>query len=483
MNPFSYPSFIPYQMMNKIFLLPLILFIFSLSNAFAETLPNDAKTFDATTFTLQNGMQVIVIPNHRAPVITHMIWIRAGAADEPESVSGVAHFLEHLMFKGTKKEEPGAYSKKIRAIGGDDNAFTGQDYTAYFATLPSSQLDLIMSLERDRLENLTPPLPHIESEKKVIIEERRQRTENDPYGPLYEQINAYLFASTPYDNPVIGWMKDMEKLTYHDVQAFYKTWYTPQNMILILSGDITPERAQKMATAYYADLKQKELPQRQRLSPPIHPAQTTLRFESDQIAQSALIMAWRVPSYAEAPQDAIAFDLVQNILAGGNWAPLYQELVVRQKIAVSVSMDYDGNSLNGGSFWISATPAPGITLDTLQKAIWKTLASLPQYLTPAAQERATTRLLDQVTFMRDSVSGPAMIVGQAMTTGLSLEDVQSWPARVRSIPLKTITHTFEQFLSKTGGVYGPPLITEVIAKNPAGGASVPSLLPFKGPHS
>lgn len=135
MNPFSYPSFIPYQMMNKIFLLPLILFIFSLSNAFAETLPNDAKTFDATTFTLQNGMQVIVIPNHRAPVITHMIWIRAGAADEPESVSGVAHFLEHLMFKGTKKEEPGAYSKKIRAIGGDDNAFTGQDYTAYFATL------------------------------------------------------------------------------------------------------------------------------------------------------------------------------------------------------------------------------------------------------------------------------------------------------------------------------------------------------------
>lgn len=426
----------------------ILYFVLLTFHAYAE--PTDpqksSSVFNAKTFTLKNGLQIVVVENHRVPIVTHMLWVRAGGADEPESVGGVAHFIEHLMFKGTPTTPPGDYSRRVRILGGQDNAFTSQDYTAYFATMPREHLPTLMQMERDRFLHLLPHKDHITSEHEVIMEERRQRTENDPLGPLYEQMNAYLFASTPYDNPVIGWMDDMKRLTWDDAQTFKKTWYTPNNMILILSGDITVKDARELAQKYYGDWKSHAVPERRRLSPPPQPAPATLTFTSDKINQPQAMMAWRVPSYRQDAKTALALQVMTEMLDGGASTPLYQTLVVKNKIASGVSLSYDADSWDGASLWLAATPAPGITPEKLAEQMMAAFKTAAHNMTDDDLKRAVVKMRRQAIFARDSISGPAMVIGQALTTGSTLEQVETWPDQIGSVTLSDIRTTLDTLL-------------------------------------
>ena len=248
----------------------LALFFIFLGFTFKVSANNYDTTFGAETFMLDNGMQVIVIPNHRIPVVTHMVWYRVGAADELPGLSGMAHYFEHLMFKGTKKLEPGEFSRTVKMLGGRDNAFTGQDYTAYFQSIAVEHLEKVMRMEADRMFNLAPPADHFASEKNVVLEERRQRTENNPKGLFGEQLRNLLFVNHPYGTPTIGWMDEIERYEWTDVKGFYEQWYAPNNAIVIISGDITVEEFKPLAEKIYGTLPAKKLPKRSR--PNIPPA-------------------------------------------------------------------------------------------------------------------------------------------------------------------------------------------------------------------
>jgi zinc protease len=420
------------------------------------------RVFNAETFTLGNGLQVVVIPNSRAPVVTHMLWIRAGAADEPESVGGAAHFIEHLMFKGTPRQAPGEYSRRIRELGGQDNAFTGQDFTAYFFTITSEHLATIMAMERERFMHLQPPDSDIASEKQVIIEERRQRTENDPLGPLTEQMRAYLFASHPYDKPVIGWMDDMKRLTWQDAQAFMTAWYAPNNMMLVVSGDVTTSQIRQLAQKYYGDWKKRDVPGRDRLSPPLHPGQMTLQFKSDKVKQPQLMMAWLAPSFRQNPERSRILEVLVETLDGGASTRLYQDLVVKKKRATAIGLTYDGDTRDDGSFWVSATPAAGVTLTDLKTDILHFLDETAKNLTDTEVAEAIKRLQRQAIYARDSVAGPAMTIGNGLAAGASLEDIETWPQKIATVTVSDIKGIITDMLRCTPGESCQPPLTALI---------------------
>lgn len=402
--------------------------------------------FGATTTTLKNGLQVIVVENHRAKIVTHMLWIKAGGADEPESAGGIAHFLEHLMFKGTPNTPPGEYSRRIRAIGGEENAFTSQDYTSYFFTVPRDKLADIMALERDRFLHLAPPADHVLSERDVVIEERRQRTENDVLGPFYEEMNGVLFAGTPYGDPVIGWEKDIARLTWDQAAAFKNTWYVPNNMILVLSGDITLADATSLAKKYYGDFKPRPVPPRLRPTPPPATAAATLRMKSDKVQQSQAALAWRVPSYRQDKKAALAFDVMAEALSGGSATPLYQNLVVRDKIATGVHLSYTADAWADTSLQLSATPTDGITPEKLTSSLRTGFIEALKNLTDQDVARAILRLQRQVIFARDPVSGPAMAIGASLATGSTLDELETWPAQIGTVTRQDIQHAAETYL-------------------------------------
>lgn len=429
--------------------------------------PAMPRTFNAETFRLENGMQVIVVPNTLAPVVTHMLWIRAGAADEPESVAGAAHYLEHLMFKGTPHQKPGEYSRRIRALGGQDNAFTHHDYTAYYFTVTADHLSDIMAMERERFMHLAPPKDDITSEKQVILEERRERTDNDPIGAFIEQMNAYLFASHPYNKPIIGWMADMKRLTWDDAIAFKNKWYVPNNMVLIISGDVTTAHVRKLAQKYYSDWKTGPLPPRDRLSPPLHPGTVTLNFTSPKIQQPQVIMAWRVPPYRVNPKHARIIDMMVATLDAGPSTPLYQDLVTQKKHATSVNLTYNGNQLDEGALWLSATPADGVALTNLRQDLVDFLDKMAKNITDTDVQLAIRRRQHEAIYARDSVTGPAMLIGQGLMSGMTLDDIETWPSQIADVTAADIRSAITSFLRCNASETCQPPLTAYIDVDPA----------------
>lgn len=420
--------------------------------AFCFSNPSQAapeKVYNAESITLSNGMQVVVIPNHRAPVVSHMVWYKVGAADEPQGdgVSGAAHFLEHLMFKGTKAVAPGQFSKIIRGWGGEDNAFTSWDYTAYFQSVSKDKLPNVMAFEADRMLNATLPPKEIASELPVIIEERRMRTDNDPQSLFSEQMRAILFASTNYAVPIIGWHDEMPKLNRDHVLNYYQTWYTPKNAILVVSGDVTMNEVKPLAEKYYGFIPSHDVPDHVRPMTPDFPSPTTLKFESDELRQPIFLEAWRAPSYIMDKKEALALDVLMETLSGGSATELYQSLVVKQKIATDISLSFEGDSRGEGSIWLSAVPAPTVTLEKLQQAIDRKLGELVQSgLHQDAFEKAKTRMIDQELYARDSVMGPAMVVGQGLSYGLTLDDIETRPAQIQAVTLDEANAVLKKYL-------------------------------------
>lgn len=406
-----------------------------------------AKVFNAETFTLDNGLQVVVIPNSRAPVVSHMVWYKVGAADEPQGLSGMAHYFEHLMFKGTEKLAPGEFSRIVKKLGGNDNAFTSQDYTAYYQNIAVEHLEKMMEMEADRMINLSVPKEHFASEKKVVLEERRQRTENNPRGLFNEQMRSALFVNHPYGTPVIGWMNEIKGYEWEDVKIFYDTWYAPNNAVVVISGDVTAKSVKPMAERTYGVLKPKKLPARERAEVPPAMSKTLMTLRHASINQPSFQNMRLAPSSNQNKQDSLALQVLEEILSGGPTTRLYKNLVVEQKKAISANFSYGGGSLDDGTIWLSGVPANDVTLEELENLILQEVQKIiTNGVTQTELTDAIQRLQDAAIYARDSLQGPASTFGYTLTTGGTVDDVENWPQDIGAVTRQRVQDVAKKYL-------------------------------------
>ncbi|MBI4031763.1 MAG: insulinase family protein [Proteobacteria bacterium] len=406
------------------------------------------KVFNAETFTLTNGMEVVVIPNRRAPVVTHMVWYRVGAADDPPGQSGIAHFVEHLMFKGTKDMPPGEFSKRVKSMGGNDNAFTGHNSTAYFQSISVGSLEAVMKMEADRMLNLTFPPDEVLSERKVVIEERRERTENDPRGYFQEQMRAALFVNHPYANPPVGWFHEVGALERENVKDFYGRWYAPNNAILIVTGDITAKELRPLAERIYGAIPRRDAPARQWTDVPPLLAKMRLTLHHKSIRQPMLSRLYRVPSCAMNRDECLALQVLESILDGGSATRLYKELVVQKKMAVSAGLSYQGSAVSDGTVSASLIPAADVDVEELEWAFDDVLRNLiSNGITEDELRTAKDRLKDEAIFARDSLMGPAMIFGQALVASETIDDIEFWPDNIEKVTARQVNDVAHKYLN------------------------------------
>ncbi len=391
--------------------------------------------FSPKTFELENGLKVVVIENHRAPIAMQMVWYRVGAADEEPGESGLAHFLEHLMFKGTKTVPPGEFSRKIARIGGRENAFTSHDYTAYFQTVAAHEIEMVMRLEADRMQNLVLSDEVVLPERDVVLEERRSRTDNSPAAQLGEQRNRVLYLNHPYGRPVIGWMSEIEALTTEKALAFYRKHYAPNNAMLIVAGDVTVEQVRALAEKYYGPIPRRAVPARIRPKEPPHRAHRRVVLESARVRQPAWSRSYLAPSYsAGAKEHAYALEVLSHVLGGGSTSRLYRKLVVERGIASNAGAWYAGDGLDYAEFGIFASPTAGGDIDALEKAVVEELAAAVREGFRADDiERAKKLITASAIYARDGLRAGPMAFGQAFTQGLTIEDVESWPERIAAV--------------------------------------------------
>lgn len=406
-----------------------------------------AKVFDAKSKTLDNGMQVVVVENDRVPVVTHMVWYRAGAADEPPGKSGIAHFMEHLMFKGSEGLEPGEFSKVIRSLGGNDNAFTSLDYTAYFQSIASEHLEKVMRMEAGRMRGMDPPPGEVASERKVILEERKQRTDNNPNAKFAESLSAALYVNHPYGTPVIGWYHEMETLSWNDAKTFYDRWYGPNNAILVVSGDVTAAEVFKMAEEIYGGFEKADVPERNFTRSPPLPGVQTIRYSDPAVHQPAYRRVYRVPSYRQNKDEALALQVLEDIFGAGATSRLYTSLVIEQKLATSAGLSYRSSRWDDAEIWVYASPIPGVELETLADAIDEEIAKLVQDgVTDAELQDSLTRMQNEAIYARDSLTGPAMVIGYSLITGSTLDDVENWPENISKVTAEQIQTVAQKYL-------------------------------------
>lgn len=398
-------------------------------------MPAQAQVFEPTTFTLDNGMQVVVVENHRAPVVTHMVWYKVGAADEPPGKSGLAHFFEHLMFKGTEAHGPGEFSDIVARYGGRENAFTSQDYTAYYQTVAPEHLEKMMELEADRMQGLVLTEEVIEPERRVILEERRSRVENDPASQLSEQVGTTTYMNHPYRLPVIGWAHEIAGLSRQDLIDFYRTWYAPDNAVLVVAGDVDPEAVRTMAERWYGAVPAGNVPPRERPSEPPQVAPREVVLHDARVEQPSWSRRYLAPSYRTAEGGrAYALEVLAEIVGGGSTGRLYRALVVEAGLAAAAGAWYSPDMLDIGTFGLYFSPRPGTEMDEIEAVLD---GEIERLLADGVGEdevkRAKQRLVDGAVFARDSVSGPARVFGSALATGQSVEDVEDWPARIEAV--------------------------------------------------
>ncbi|MDD9906506.1 MAG: pitrilysin family protein [Rhodospirillaceae bacterium] len=414
-----------------------------------------AAVFNPQSFTLKNGMQVVVITNHRVPVVTHMVWYKIGAMDEPAGKSGLAHYLEHLMFKGTKTLKPGEFSAIVARNGGRENAFTSQDYTGYFQSVAVDRLPLMMKIEADRMTNLVLTDDIIEPERAVVIEERRSRVDRDPSSMLGEQIRAVMFQNHPYQIPIIGWQHEIEVLTRKDLIDFYKAWYAPNNAILVISGDITVDEVRPLAEKYYGPIPAKPLPERVKWAEPPLNADLRVVLEHSRVRQPSWSRRFIAPSQMHgATEHADALQVLGEILSGGATSRLYRKLVVERKAAVSAGGWYSGRLRGPGTFGFYISPPPGGDLEEAGKAMNEEIDLLIEKgVTEEEVKKAVQRLQDSAIYARDSYRTPARVLGGALAIGQTVEDIESWPERIGMVTVdavnRAIAHVFKDRKSVT----------------------------------
>jgi zinc protease len=411
-----------------------------------------------TTFSLKNGMDAVVIEDHRVGVVTHMVWYRVGAADEEAGKSGIAHLLEHLMFKGTKNLEPGEFSRVVSANGGSENAFTSSDYTGYFQRVASDRLELMMEMEADRMRGLILSEEDVTTERDVVLEERNARTESNPGALFSEQRMASLYLNHPYGVPTIGWKHEIEQLNRKDAFAFYQKYYAPNNAILIVAGDVDPEQVEKLAQKYYGRLKaSKDITERVRPAEPPQISPRRLQYSDNRVSQPYVIRTYLAPERDAGNQKpAAALSLLAELLGGdGLSSVLGQELQIKQKLALQVSAFYDGLSLDKSGFGLVVVPVDGVSLPDAEAAMDLAVA---KFMADGVDTDHLARLKAQIKasdiYARDSVQGLARRYGEALTSGLTVADVDAWSEILQAITPDEIMAAAEQVFDRRQSVTG-----------------------------
>ena len=419
---------------------------------------------DVQTFRLQNGMEVVVIPDHRAPVVTHMVWYKVGSADELQGKTGAAHFLEHLLFKGTPRYPVGEFSRLVRRNGGEENAFTSQDHTAYFQNVAKDRLALVMDLESDRMLNLDLKEEEVKTELAVVQEERRSRIDNDPTSLLAEQMDAAMYAAHPYGRPVIGWMSEVERLTREDLLAFYRQYYMPGNAVVVVAGDVTVAEVRPLAEKYYGVLANNSIepPPRLRTAEPEPVAARRVRMTDPRVGVDLIQRSYLTFSHArDKDNEAVALDVLADILGGGTSARLSKALVIEQRIANDAGAFYSGDDRDSGRFAVYAVAGPGSDLDRIEAVLDEVIAGIARDgVTAAELDRAKRRLRAEAIYALDSQSWLARSFGTAVTSGSTVRDVLEWPSRVEAVTAAQIRDlaqsVFQPERSVTGIITPPP---------------------------
>ena len=416
--------------------------------------PERAKIAD---FTLANGLELVVIPDRRAPVVTHMVWYKVGAADETPGKSGLAHFLEHLMFKGTAKNPAGHFSQAVARIGGQENAFTSNDYTGYFQRVPSEQLMTVMEFEADRMTGLMLTEAVVLSERNVILEEYNQRVANNPRARLSEQIDAALFLNHPYGRPVIGWRHEIEQLSRDDALGFYRRFYGPNDAVVVIAGDIEPQAALELAEQTYGKVARNNniMPRKRPVEPPpVSPR--TLTLADARVEQPVMQRAYLTPSFATAkPGQSEALQVLAHILGGGTNSRLYRTLAVEKQVAVSAGAWYDGSALDMSKFGVYGVPREGVTLPQLEA---ESDAVIEQVIAKGVSneelDRVKSRLIADAVYAQDNQASLARWYGASLMTGATVADVQRWPDRIRAVTAAHVQDAARLWLDKRRSVTG-----------------------------
>ena len=419
-------------------------------------LASPALAQEVTTATLGNGMEVMVVEDHRAPVAVHMVWYKTGSADEPPGVSGVAHFLEHLLFKSTDDLEAGEFSRIVAENGGTDNAFTSYDYTTYHQRVAADRLELMMQMEADRMNDLRLTPEDIETEREVILEERSQRVDSEPGSIAREQMRAAQFLNHRYGQPVIGWRHEMQALDMEDVLATYDLWYSPNNAILVVAGDVEPQEVLAMAERHYGVIPAEPgLPERVRTQEPPQLAARRVTYEDPRVPQPYLVRSYIAPARDSGEQEeAAALVYLAEILGGSSFTSvLAEKLTFEQDLALRSGAGYDGTALDDATFGLSLTPRPGITLGEAEAAMDQVLAEfLEEGVNPAQLERIRTQLRAAEIYALDSVTGLANRYGSGLATGLTIEDMKAWPEVLQAVTAEDIMEVAREVLDERSSV-------------------------------
>ncbi len=429
---------------------------------FALTSP--AAADEVSTYRLDNGMDVVVIEDHRAPVVVHMLWYRVGSADEPVGASGVAHFLEHLLFKATDQLESGEFSATVAANGGSDNAFTSHDYTAYFQRVVSDRLELMMQMESNRMNNLAITEADIETERNVVLEERNQRTENNPGALAREQFIAAQYQNHRYGVPIIGWKHEMEDLSLQDALDFYDLYYSPNNAILVVAGDVQPDDVHALAQQYYGVIPaEANLPDRIRPQEPPQRAERRITYVDPRVSQPYLTRSYLAPERdSGAQKEAAALVYLADLLGGSPFtSTLGQALQFDTQTAVYTGAGYGGRSLDDTTFGITVAPSDGVSLSEAEAAMDAAIAEfLAADIDPARIDSIRIQLRASEIYAKDNVQGLARRYGAALTQGLTVEDVQAWPQVLQEVTEDDIKTVAASVLKRDQAVTGWVVATQ-----------------------
>ncbi len=407
------------------------------------------------SFELKNGMEVVVIENKRAPVIAQMIWYNFGSGIEKTGKSGLAHFMEHLMFKGTRKFPDNYYSNFISKIGGSENAFTSYDYTAYYQVFPKSELKKMMKMEADRMTNLTLTQENVEIEKRVILEERFQRIESDPSSKLDESMRSILFPNHYYGRPIIGWRHEIEGLTYEDVLSFYKENYKPNNAILVLSGDVDLEKAKKLSKKYFGKIRKGKQESKLEVTDPDLNTNIFVKMQHPTVKQPIWKKFYRTISYKSDIDNSIALDMGFKIVASGTSSLLYQNLVEDKKIFSVVGGYFQGLTKGEGNVYLYAISKEKKDSNEIDKIIMNEFKRIiNEKLTSERFEIEKKKYFFDTIYKKDGVLNPAQIYGEALTVGLTFDDINKWQERLNNISLNDVKKALEKLYENKNYVIG-----------------------------
>ncbi len=412
---------------------------------------------EVSSFTLDNGLEVVVIPDHRAPVVTHMLWYKVGSADEEPGKSGLAHYLEHLLFAKTRSYPEGEFSERVAAVGGRENAFTSYDYTAYYQQVTPDELGTMMRYEADRMRNLDLSEERFEAERAIIVEERGSQIDNSPDSLLSEEVNATLYQNHPYKRPVIGWMHEIRTHKREYAMAFYDRYYWPNNAILVVAGDVDAQEVRDLAIQTYGQVPRgPETGPRLRPSEPEQDTDRTVTLVDPRVSVPSVSQRWVAPSYRTAEAgEAEALDLLAEILGGGTRSRLYQSLVVDKGIASSTGAFYQGTYYDPAGIGVYGAPRGEATLEEVETAMRAEIARIKEEgVSEDELERAKNRFVRSMIFARDDQSSMARIYGAALATGSTVEDVQEWPERIRAVTVEDVKSVATRYLADDGSVTG-----------------------------